>query len=89
MTSKTPSTVRADRSLNTIRQTLRTREAPALKDLTYETVRFAGLHKQGDIWRGQPRPELDEAWESVTWKGVLSHHQIISGTQTLFYHPET
>ena len=42
--------------------------APASESLSHppETVRFAGLPISNPTWRGEPSPELDAAWTSVT-----------------------
>lgn len=42
---------------------------PAIKnlDMKYETVRFG---RKYDRWMGDPRPELEEAWESVIEHGT-------------------
>ncbi|KAF1996921.1 hypothetical protein P154DRAFT_607304, partial [Amniculicola lignicola CBS 123094] len=34
----------------------------------FENVRFAGLREASSPWRGEPRPELEAAWNSVTWE---------------------
>ncbi|KAF2179757.1 hypothetical protein K469DRAFT_797546, partial [Zopfia rhizophila CBS 207.26] len=44
--------------------------APALGsvDSDYKVVRYAGLQDLNSPWRGEPRPELEEAWDNVTWE---------------------
>ncbi|KAH8690058.1 hypothetical protein BGW36DRAFT_364788 [Talaromyces proteolyticus] len=42
--------------------------SPALEEVKYEKVRYAGLLESDSLWRGSPSPIIDEAWDSVTWK---------------------
>lgn len=42
--------------------------SPALDEVQYQKVRFAGLHEPDSLWRGPPSPMIDDAWNNVTWK---------------------
>jgi hypothetical protein len=42
-----------------------THVAPILEAVEYETVRFDGAFAHKNVYKGDPRPELDAAWDRI------------------------
>jgi hypothetical protein len=51
--------------INSSRDSLTSEAAPAFSSVKYEYVKFQGGLAETNKWKGQPSPELDNAWEEI------------------------